>query len=93
MYTQFATFIYCYFIHSVLNPKCFETYRSIKIQDINGNLPVGFLNHQSNLGPLDNLLNFGRNITNNVERLMNFTNLGSSTAVVAAQVGFLNNCT
>ena len=58
-----------------------ETYRSVRILDINGSLPVGnFLNHQSDLGPLDNLLNFGRSITD----------LGSSTAVAAAQVGFLN---
>ena len=83
--------MYCSSTHSVLNPKYFETFRSIKIQAINGNLPVGnLLNHQSDLGPLDNLLNFGRSITNNVERLMNFTNLGSSTAVAAAQVGFLD---
>ena len=78
-------------LHSILNPQSFETYRSVKILEINNSLPVGnFLNHQSDLGPLDNLLNFGRSITNNVERLMNFTNLGSSTAVAAAQVGFLD---
>ena len=65
----------------MLNSQSFETYRSVKILDINGSLPVGnFLNHQPDLAPLDNLLNFGRSITN----------LGSSTAVAAAQVGFSN---
>ena len=53
----------------------------MKILEINNSLPVGnFLNHQPDLAPLDNLLNFGRSITN----------LGSSTAVAAAQVGFLD---